>query len=83
MDRVVPSTSPDLKTESEALLVTRLRAGDADAIEGLYSIHAHGLFGLAYRLTNSRPDAEEIVQDVFVGLPLAVRTYAEQGAFGA
>lgn len=63
--------------------MSRLRAGDTGAIEGLYSIHARRLFGLAFRLTNSRPDAEEIVQDVFVGLPLALRGYAEQGAFGA
>lgn len=64
-------------------MVSRLRAGDTSAIDGLYALHARRLFGLAYRLTNSRPDAEEIVQDVFVGLPLAVRGYAEQGAFGA
>lgn len=83
MDRLVPSTSAELKTESESTLVSRLRTGDTDAIEGLYSLHARGLFGLAYRLTNSRPEAEEVVQDVFVGLPLALRNYVEQGAFGA
>lgn len=63
--------------------MSRLRAGDTAAIESLYSLHGPVLYGLAYRLTNSRPDAEEIVQDVFVGLPLALRTYTEQGAFGA
>jgi RNA polymerase sigma-70 factor (ECF subfamily) len=83
MDHYVPSTSPEPRTENEGTLVSRLRGGDTSAIEGLYSIHGRGLYGLAYRLTNSRPDAEEIVQDVFVGLPLALRGYAEQGAFGA
>ena len=79
----MPSTSPEPRVHNEGTLVSRLRAGDTSAIEGLYSLHGARLFGLAYRLTNSRSDAEEIVQDVFVGLPLALRAYAEQGAFGS
>ncbi len=66
----------------DAALAARLRAGELAALDVIYSRHAGRLLGLAYRLTNSREDAEEIVQDVFVGLPLALRGYAEQGTFG-
>jgi len=63
------------------MLVERLRAGDQGALEAIYHRHAGGLLGIARRLTGSRAEAEDVVQDVFVGLPLAVRRYREQGAF--
>ena len=60
-----------------------LRAGQPDAIALCYEAHASGLLALAYRLTGSRDDAEDIVHDVFVGLPQALRNYEERGQFGA
>jgi len=33
------------------------------------------------RLTGSRDDAEDVVQDLFVGLPRALKAYREQGRF--
>jgi RNA polymerase sigma-70 factor (ECF subfamily) len=35
---------------------------------------------LAYRLTGSRADAEDVLHDVFLGLPEALRRYEEQGS---
>jgi len=79
----VPSRTAEAVSPDETALLARLRIGDDHALESLYHLHARRLFGLALRLTNSRDDAAEIIQDVFVGLPLALRSYAEQGAFGA
>ncbi|OLB07381.1 MAG: hypothetical protein AUH06_05545 [Gemmatimonadetes bacterium 13_2_20CM_69_27] len=62
-------------------LVEQLRGGDQTALAGLYHRHAGRLLGIAFRLTGSRSEAEDVVQDVFVGLPLAVRRYHEQGEF--
>ncbi|HEV8305777.1 MAG TPA: RNA polymerase sigma factor [Gemmatimonadales bacterium] len=78
-------TGPQIRRESEspddAALLERLRAGDLQALDDLFHRHATSLLGVAYRLTGSSADAEDIVQDVFVGLPLALRRYAEQGSF--
>lgn len=48
----------------------------------LYASYAADLFRLAYRLTGSAADAEDVVQDVFLGLPEALRGYEERGRFG-
>ncbi len=58
-----------------------LRDGESDAIAWCYEQHADALLALAYRLTMSREDAEDIVHDVFVGLPRAMRNYDERGQF--
>jgi RNA polymerase sigma-70 factor (ECF subfamily) len=52
-----------------------LRAGNPDAITACYREHADALLTLALRLTGERADAEDVVQDVFVGLPEALRRY--------
>jgi RNA polymerase sigma-70 factor (ECF subfamily) len=70
---------PGEPTDSE--LVDRLRNGELSAIEPIYHRHAAGLLMLARHLTGSRADAEDIVQDVFVGLRTAVRSYGEAGSF--
>jgi RNA polymerase sigma-70 factor, ECF subfamily len=49
----------------------------------LYDRYAVALFRTAYRLTGSAPDAEDVVHDVFVGLPEALRRYEERGCFEA
>jgi len=67
----------------DAALVERLRSGDLEALDALFHRHARALLGVAYRLTGSSAEAEDIVQDLFVGLPVALRRYAEQGALGA
>jgi len=45
--------------------------------------HGAALFRLAYRLVGAREDAEDVVHDVFVGLPGALRRYEERGSFAA
>jgi RNA polymerase sigma-70 factor (ECF subfamily) len=66
---------------NDAELAARLRAGDTSAIEGLYWRHAPDLLRLAKGLTGSPEDAEDVVQDVFVGLQRALRHYSESGSF--
>ena len=64
---------------SDAELVARVRGGAPDALGELYARHAPALLALAYRLTRSRDDAEDVLHDVFVGLPEALRHYDERG----
>jgi RNA polymerase sigma-70 factor (ECF subfamily) len=49
----------------------------------LYDVFGGGLFRLAYRLTGTREDAEDVVHDVFVGLPEALGRYEERGQLAA
>lgn len=60
-----------------------LRAGEASAIASCYRAHAQTLLAVAYRLTASADDAQDIVHDVFVGLPAALSRYEERGQFRA
>lgn len=58
-----------------------MRSGSREALGELYHAHADAVFTLAYRLTGSRDDAEDVLQDVFVGLPRALASYRERGQF--
>ena len=66
-----------------AHLVGCARNGDPAALGMLYDAFGAGLFRLAYRLTGTREDPEDVVHDVFVGLPEALARYEERGRLGA
>lgn len=53
------------ETDDRALL-DRAVAGDGEALEALMSRHAGRVYRLAYGITRSQSDAEEVVQDVFL-----------------
>src|SRR5258705_4700979 len=69
---------PDSAAESE--LVHRVAAGSSDALAALYRLHAAPLFRLARRMTRSVEDAEDVVHDLFVGLPESIHKYHERGS---
>jgi RNA polymerase sigma-70 factor (ECF subfamily) len=83
----VPAPEPSIpfgnERSDDAALVKRLCTGDLEALDALFHRHATALLNLARRVTGSAVDAEDVVQDLFVGLPMAVRRYAERGSFGA
>jgi RNA polymerase sigma-70 factor (ECF subfamily) len=68
---------------SQTDLIAAVRAGSPDALGEMFVRYADVLLALAYRLTASRVEAEDVVQDVFVGLPEALRGYEEQGRLEA
>ena len=57
------------------------RAGDPEALALLYRAYGAALYRLAYRLMGTPQDAEDVVHDVFVGLPEALGRYTERGRF--
>ena len=69
--------------ETQAELVRRVRLGDPEALADLYDAFGASLFRLAFRLTGTRDDGEDVVHDVFVGLPEALGRYEERGRLGA
>jgi RNA polymerase sigma-70 factor (ECF subfamily) len=74
--------SRDILT-SQAALIAAARTGSPEALGEMFVRYADALLAVAYRLTASRAEAEDIVQDVFVGLPEALRGYQEQGQLAA
>ena len=63
--------------------ISDARAGSTDALGRLFVEHADAMLRVATRLTASAADGEDIVQDVFIGLPEALRRYEERGNFAA
>ena len=55
-------------TSRDASDVAGLRAGDAGAFETVFRTYHARLCGFAYSYVRDRAEAEEIVQDVFLGL---------------
>lgn len=64
-------------------LVARARTGDAAALAELFRIHADQVYEVAVRLTQSAHDAEDVTQNVFVGLPEALHGYTGSGDLGS
>lgn len=62
-------------------VVERLRRGDNRALGEIYEAHAHAVHGVAFRLTGSAQDADDVLQDVFLALPDALRNYDGTGSF--
>src|SRR2546427_10441572 len=70
-------------SEGSEASIDGARRGDPEALASLYRTHGAVLYRLAYRLTGTRQDAEDVGHDVFVGLPEALRRYAERGSFAS
>jgi RNA polymerase sigma-70 factor, ECF subfamily len=73
----------DQTEPSDGELAARLKHRDDDALRVVYARFATPLLRLALHFLDSVDEAEDVVQDVFVGLPLALRHYEERGAFAA
>jgi RNA polymerase sigma-70 factor (ECF subfamily) len=54
------------EVERDGGLIAAAAAGDERALAELYDRHASALLGVALRILKSRPDAEDLVHDVFV-----------------
>lgn len=61
--------------DAEAQLVRRVGDGDAGALRELYDALGRNVLALAYRMTGSREDAEEVLQDTFVNVHAAASRF--------
>lgn len=61
--------------DTEAQLIQRVRDGDEGGLRSLYEALGRNVFALARRMTGSREDAEEVLQDTFV------KVHAKAGRF--
>jgi len=68
------------RSASESELVSQVAANSPDALAALYRLHGGALFRLARRLSVSVEDAEDVLHDLFVGLPEAIRKFDGRGS---
>lgn len=73
--------SPDATTETVEALLARVRAGQSDAAAELFELHREKLKRMIRlrvdRRVQSRLDASDVMQEVFVDVARRVREYAE------
>ena len=73
----------DIAIGDERALLADAAAGSPGALTRLFELHSAQVHRVAYRLTMSADDAEDVVQDVFIGLPEALAAYGGHGGFSA
>lgn len=65
----------------ERTLIAQAALGSHDALAALFQLHSEQVHRIAYRLTMSADDADDVVQDLFIGLPEALSAYSGTGDF--
>lgn len=74
-----PSLVPGVgKVESDAAIVARLQAGDADAYEVLVRVHSGRLLSVARRFLPNTEDAQDVVQEAFIKAFRSIGTFQER-----
>lgn len=66
----------------DAAAVAKAMAGDEDAFRVLVERHSRSVFRLAYRMTGSPADAEDVVQDTFVRAYRQLARFESRSNFG-
>jgi RNA polymerase sigma-70 factor (ECF subfamily) len=64
-----------------ASVIRRAKKREPQAFETLVDLYANRLFGFLYRLTGSRTDAEDLLQEVFVRVVRSLDGYVHNNAF--
>jgi RNA polymerase sigma-70 factor (ECF subfamily) len=68
--------------ESDVVAVARARGGDSDAFRLLVDRHSRSIFRLAWRMTGSEQDAEDLVQETFLRAYRNLDSFQERANFG-
>lgn len=63
-------------------LVEQARAGDSDAFRELVERHSRRMFGVAYRLTGSQENADDVVQESFLRAFRKLHLFDGRAQFG-
>ena len=68
--------------EDEATIVARARAGDEESFRRLVEDHSRAAFRLAYRMTGSRENADDVVQEAFLRAYRSLHRFDARSRFG-
>jgi RNA polymerase sigma-70 factor, ECF subfamily len=77
----LPGSAPVVRAgdDADAQLLAGARHAAPDAIANLYRRYAGPLLRMLRVMTGSQEDAEDIVHDLFLGLPESLRAYEHRG----
>lgn len=71
----------DIGSDSDSSLIAAAAAGDREAFAALLERHYDRIHGLAWQLTGSRADADDIAQDVCCALVEKIGSYRGEAKF--
>lgn len=66
LEQVAPAAQNDSLPKAETQFIERLRRGDTAAFNTLVSERSGEIYGLLYRLTESREEAKDLTQETFL-----------------
>lgn len=78
---MLPRSLSNQPTDRE--LLARVAGGESSALRLVVEHHSGMVFAVAARILGSDDEAEDVVQDVFIGLPEALARYVDRGSFEA
>ncbi len=64
-----------MQTHDEQALLSRITRADARAFEALYDLYSRSVYSLAVGITGDREAAEEVTQEVFLGIWRGARDF--------
>lgn len=67
---------------NENVLLKKLQAGSREALELLWKFHSENVLNLAFRMLKDRDEAEDILMDIFVSIPSAIKKFRGDSALG-
>lgn len=68
--------------ESEEIALNQAVSGDPEGFRVLVERYSHSVFRLAYRITGTSSDAEDVVQETFLKAYRAIATFDGRASFG-
>ena len=67
--------------DEDTVLVTRAKAGDTVAFDGLVIKYGPKLYGLVYHMTSSHEDTNDLLQEIFAKAYRSLRKFREKSKF--
>jgi RNA polymerase sigma-70 factor (ECF subfamily) len=77
---VKPLANHTSEYESDAVLVQRALAGDADAFATLFQVHKGRVYAVCLRMTNNSADADDLTQEAFIQAFRKLATFRGESA---
>ena len=75
-----PPPKPQNKRMDERVILKMVQEGSREALGLLWSEHSSKVLNLAFRMLRDRDEAEDILMDVFVQVPSAIKSFKGQSA---
>lgn len=72
---------PEQRLQAQATLIERAKEGDRNALEQIFEKYRSQVFALAYRMTGSASEAEDLTQEVFLQVMRKIGSFQGRSSF--